>query len=336
METNIKPDFVHHVKGSYDTLTEQASKGVVDLNLGTVWNAWNDSWSGSKQDTNRRVNPSTTSGNIKTTTTTISTEQRVGQTRSGIRTSLVPKEVRKSLGDRVIGLSLVPYIRAADVSFVSKGMKPNTRVYAFFDGVDVNDEVTPTGSSAGAALTTDANGQVSGVFAIPKVTPKPIAIRMVMTEKEKFEYQYAGQKIWRSGRRTFRLTSNAANSLTGDIFTVAEQDYVAKGMSKTVQDTIVSTREANYSQNTVAEDTIITRTGTRTESETQVVEQKIHHDPASGNAGTSNDSSIPNKAGTYFASPYNEDSYTENEFGVKEFKDPYTCLLYTSPSPRDS
>ena len=147
---------------------------------------------------------------------------------------------------------------------------------------------------------------------------------MVMTEKEKFEYQYAGQKIWRSGRRTFRLTSNPANSLTGDIFTVAEQDYVAKGFNKTVQDTIVSTREANYSQNTVSEDTVITRTGTRTESETQVVEQKIHHDPASGNAGTSNDSNIPNKAGTYFASPYNEDSYTENIHGIKEFKDPYT------------
>ena len=324
METNIKPDFVHHVKGSYDTLTEQASKGVIDLNLGTVWNAWNDSWSGAKQDTNRRVNPSTTSGNIKTTTTTISTEQRVGQTRSGIRTSLVPKEVRKSLGDRVIGLSLIPYIRAADISFVSKGMKPNTRVYAFFDGVDVNDEVTPTGSSAGAALTTDANGQVSGVFSIPKVTPKLALPAMIMTEKQKFEYQYAGQKIFRSGRRTFRLTSNPANSLTGDIFTVAEQDYIAKGFSKTVQDTIVSTREANYSQNTVSEDTVITRTGTRTESETQVIEQKIHHDPASGNAGTSNDSNIPNKAGTYFASPYNEDSYTTNVHGIKEFKDPYT------------
>jgi len=287
LETNIKPAFIHHVEGSYDTLTEQASQGVIDLNLGTVWNAWNDTWSGSKQDTNRRVNPATTSGNIKTTTTTITTEQRVGQTRSGIRTSLVPKEVRKSLGDRVIGLSLVPFIRAADISFVSKGMKPNTRVYAFFDGVDVNDEVTPTGSSAGAALTTDANGQVSGIFAIPKVTPRPIAIRMVMTEKEKFEYQYAGQKIWRSGRRTFRLTSNPANSLTGDIFTVAEQDYVAKGMKKTIQGTIVSTREANYAQTKVSEDTVITRVGQRTESETQVVEQKIHHDPQEGNTDVS-------------------------------------------------
>ena len=66
-------------------------------------------------------------------------------------------------------------------------MKPNTRVYAFFDDVDVNDnctagirdifsrrelhqrlrdQVTVT-SNAGAALTTDANGTVTGQFRIP-------------------------------------------------------------------------------------------------------------------------------------------------------------------------
>ena len=46
-------------------------------------------------------------------------------------------------------------------------MKPNTRVHPFFDGVDVAVYVTPTGSSAGAALTTNANGEASGTFAIP-------------------------------------------------------------------------------------------------------------------------------------------------------------------------
>ena len=51
-------------------------------------------------------------------------------------------------------------------------MKPTTRIFPFFDGVDISDYVTPTGSTAGAALTTDAAGSASGVFTIPdpKVT----------------------------------------------------------------------------------------------------------------------------------------------------------------------
>ena len=46
------------------------------------------------------------------------------------------------------------------------------------------------------------------------------------------------------GTRTFRLDSSSVNTLTGDLFTSAEVDYVAKGLMNTVQGTVVSTREA--------------------------------------------------------------------------------------------
>ena len=49
-------------------------------------------------------------------------------------------------------------------------MKPDTRIFPFFDGVDVSNNVTFTGSSAGAALTTDSNGAASGTFVIPDPT----------------------------------------------------------------------------------------------------------------------------------------------------------------------
>ena len=174
MEVNRLPEFVHHIPGTYDTFRPGTGARANKFALGTVWNAWNDSWTGAIQQTNKVVNPSTTLGNVKTTTTTITTEQRVGRTRSGIRTSLVPNEVRKSIGDRVISTSFAMLMRPVDIGFSVVGMKPNTRIFAFFDGVDVNDEVTPTGSSAGAALTTDANGSASGVFSIPKLKSGPI------------------------------------------------------------------------------------------------------------------------------------------------------------------
>ena len=156
METEVLPEFVHHIPGTYDTFRPGTGARANKFALGTVWNAWNDSWTGAIQQTNKVVNPSTTLGNVRSTTTTITTEQRVGRTRSGIRTSLVPNEVRKSIGDRVISTSFTMLMRPVDISFSVVGMKPNTRIFAFFDGVDVNDEVTPTGSSAGAALTSNA------------------------------------------------------------------------------------------------------------------------------------------------------------------------------------
>ena len=331
LETEIKPEFIHHIPGTYDTLTDLASQGVVDLNLGTVWGAWSDSWSGVIQDKNKRVNPSTTSGNIKTTTTTITTEQRVGQVRSGIRTSLVPNEVRKSIGNRVIGTSFVPFIRPATIRFHATGMRPNTRVFAFFDGIDVNDNVTPglksakvsasqslddlvsATSNAGAALTTDSNGSVSGIFTIPVAVRGRLALqRMVMTDRERQDYEYGGQKVWRTGRRTFRLTSNSSNSLTGDIFTSAEADYVAKGLKNTVQGTIVSTREAQFAKNKLAEDTVITKSGTRTEIQTQVIEQKINSDPAGDGGGF--DGNYDNKLWTHFGA--DDDKYGTTTIGL--------------------
>lgn len=76
-------------------------------------------------------------------------------------------------------------------TFTVTGMKPLTRVYPFFDGIDVSAYVTPTGSSAGAALTTDAAGQVSGTFAIP-------------------DPETSGAPKWRTGKR-FHIFSNKRN-----------------------------------------------------------------------------------------------------------------------------
>ena len=45
------------------------------------------------------------------TSTIISTEQRVGLRRSGVRTSLVPNAVRTSLGNRVVSVAFAQFIR---------------------------------------------------------------------------------------------------------------------------------------------------------------------------------------------------------------------------------
>ena len=99
----------------------------------------------------------------------------------------------------------------------------------------------------GGNLITDANGSVSGTFAIPDPTNN-------------------SNPRWRTGQRVFRLTSSVTNSTT-DVQTAGEADYTARGSIETVQNTIVSTREAITVRQTVNDTRNQTRSSTRTTQE---------------------------------------------------------------------
>jgi hypothetical protein len=241
-DTETQPELRVDIPDVYDTLTTLASEGVLDLNLGTVWNNWNDTWTGVRTDTGNISNTSRTwwSGNtlLRNNTTSVSQSERVDRTRTGIRTALIPGGVQEtSFGNRVVSVGFASFIRAKDIAFSVTAMKPLTRIFPFFDGIDISDNVTPTGSSAGAALTTDAAGSASGVFALPDPS--------VSTNPK-----------WRTGSRAFRLTSSSTNSKTV-LITSAEEEYVAKGMIQQVQGTVVSTREPKIARTTTTEATSI-------------------------------------------------------------------------------
>jgi hypothetical protein len=247
METERQPDMLIDLPGPFDTITELNNAGIIDLNLGTVWNNWNDNWSGNRVDTNTWQTEVSQTGNDgwgRQRSTMANWTESGTRTRSGIRTTMVPRTIQQSFGDRVLNVAFASFIRQKSITFTADAMKPDTRVYPFFDGIDVSTYVTPTGSTAGAALTTDSNGSCSGSFAIPDPTDD-------------------SKPRWRTGKRAFRLTSNSTNSLTGDVFTSAETDYTAKGLLQQVQATVTSTREAQITRTTQQESTNITRGGTR-------------------------------------------------------------------------
>ena len=149
----------------------------------------------------------------------VTTGQLVQQTRTGVRNVLVPQTVRNSIGDRIINVAFVPFVRARTLTFEGTRFKPNTRVYAYFDNIDVTSYVTPDGGSLGGNLVTDANGAVSGTFAIPDPTVD-------------------SNPRWRTGTRTFRLTASATDDRNSQIATAGEVEYTARGTLDTVQETI--------------------------------------------------------------------------------------------------
>jgi hypothetical protein len=62
------------------------------------------------------------------------------------------------------------YIRPIKISVTAKLLKPNTKMYAFFDGVDVNRYFQQKDKELGAQIVTDANGQILGTLHIPPNT----------------------------------------------------------------------------------------------------------------------------------------------------------------------
>jgi hypothetical protein len=137
-ETERMPDIVQQVEGNYNlikTLTEKA--GV----LGTVWEAWQNEWTGKPYDTfsagvrveNRRP--------VIDTIETIGTI--IPQVRTGLNTSLALKTDYQEVADRTVSTTVIPYIRSRNVLVQSKALKPDTKFYAYFDDIDISSYITP-------------------------------------------------------------------------------------------------------------------------------------------------------------------------------------------------
>ena len=65
------------------------------------------------------------------------------ESRTGTRTVVTEQFDRTSVGDRTVSRDLIPFMRSRNVTFINKRVKPLTRLYAFFDGVDVSKYCVP-------------------------------------------------------------------------------------------------------------------------------------------------------------------------------------------------
>lgn len=133
-ETEYRPDFVVEREGNFEAVTNQFKQ-----ELGTVWNDWQTTWIGVSS---RRIsvdnfrNQTTTTSRVTTTTT--------NQARSGVNTFIQAIYDREIVGDRVVFVDIIPFVRSRTISFIARGLKANTRLSAFFDNVNVTQYVKGT------------------------------------------------------------------------------------------------------------------------------------------------------------------------------------------------
>ena len=175
MDDDRIPSITINVEGNYEQLLREEREAGT---LGTVWNSWNTTWTGNARSSSsrrleRNPNGSGADRNLIRWVTSSSSSIDVRQRRTGTETRLVERIDNISAGDRVTNIEIVPWMRARDVNFSVTGMKPNTRVYAFFDGTDINADVKPTLTSASSTTLTsnlakaDTTVQVSSTTGFP-------------------------------------------------------------------------------------------------------------------------------------------------------------------------
>jgi hypothetical protein len=251
--------------GVTNAMLEQLNEST---SFGTVWNNWQTQWTGTQVQRGNWIRNTSfatfaADGNRgRRQSRTITSTTTENQTRVGTTTALAWSTQVETQGDRIVSIDIAPFIRSRQISFRATRMKPNTRVYAFFDGVDVssfvreessytlwsdNDTSVVTGQNTISAhpstagnLITDATGAVTGSFFIPNNTATN----------------------FQTGSRVFRLTDSSTNDTVGNT-TEASASYVARGLIDNVEEVFLSTRIPRVEQTAVSDNRIITNTRTR-------------------------------------------------------------------------
>ena len=170
MDEDRVPAVSIDVEGNYEQMLREVGGEEA---LGTIWDSWNTTWTGNRRQSTsagierrphgwpiRRVNRTTTSVDVR-------------QRRTGMQTRLVERIDSISQGDRVVSIDVVPWMRSRDINFQLNAAKPNTRVYAFFDRVDVNADVKPIGTSTSNTTLSSAVTKTATSISVEATTGFP-------------------------------------------------------------------------------------------------------------------------------------------------------------------
>jgi hypothetical protein len=135
-DTTTKPDVLVNITGDLDAwqyLTQNAG--------GTEWGNWETRWTGTSINTPAYQGWLGATGHVdyvyapETKTTT------ENQTRTGVVNAVVPETITQSIGNRVVDVSVIPYMREKGVLFTGTDFKPGVSLYPFFDNVSVINNV---------------------------------------------------------------------------------------------------------------------------------------------------------------------------------------------------
>jgi hypothetical protein len=213
-EVDRLPDLIINREGNFDTVLA-ANRNAI----GTVWNAWQTQWSGITTSSSTRFRETSWQRARNTVPyrpviqRTTTTEQGT-RTRTGVSTQVVAQIDLESQGDRILSQAVIPFIRSRNVIFETTGMKPLTKVYPFFDKVNVTQYCTQiSGAVAGTATVLDPTAESGDWTRIGKVT-----VEYDLNQNSQVDISLSYSDKVSSGYRTLTTQKTASTrSVTSDI-----------------------------------------------------------------------------------------------------------------------
>jgi hypothetical protein len=225
----------------FGNIVSQATGATI---FGTRWGDW------------RSIGATTTAGGGVFTTID-------NQVRAGTNTFLTSINQKFDLGKYVTDVTIQPYMKSRTVAFVARNLKPNTKIYAYFDDTPVSQYCAPAAWNTalgatekdifeaankttrpdsilvrtlplGTQLTSDSAGHVYGVFVIPEGT-------------------------FRIGDRQFQLIdSDSLITGTDAALTRASAVYTAASISLSTRNSTITAVEPVFNQSSLTDKRTVT------------------------------------------------------------------------------
>ena len=267
------------VEGNYaSTFNRLADNGTIDPQTGfgpIVWDSWETNWTGVEvvETTRTRVinngpdvihqgdtwRPGRSTSTRTVTDQVIEDQLRTTRefgtvSRNGVRTIVTEQFDQTSVGDRIVSRDLIPFMRSRNVEFVSKRVKPLTRLYAFFDGVDISKfcvpkllEISMTSGTFQVGETVVGEMQRTGLAELnrPDTTPS-IRFRVAQSNHREGPYDsptktypqnpYSNIDLAATYSSTSTIlnvdTASLSSEARGDFFGYVEEGMVLRGINK--------------------------------------------------------------------------------------------------------
>lgn len=171
---------------------------ILDTSQAILWDEWEWNWAGSDLNgvgvgdnlSQTQLVSSTNFTDVTTTGRTTATNRgRDEVSRTVINRVIGSETIRDVIGDRVVDIALIPFMRSRLVYFRAEGLQPSSRVFPYFDGLPVsewcrqeafvginenkikewgNTQINATAHpNETTNLFTDSRGSVEGSFFIP-------------------------------------------------------------------------------------------------------------------------------------------------------------------------
>ena len=145
----LEPKIIQREGNFAATVAEaERSFGGFDPQTGltsTIWGGWQTVWTGSETETNtgRPFRGRWNGRRALLQNTTTETFRTGEQTRTGTRQLITEQFDQVSDGDRTLSSEVIPIMRSRNITFDGSGFKPQSRMYGFFDGINMTSYCVP-------------------------------------------------------------------------------------------------------------------------------------------------------------------------------------------------